>query len=122
MNERDHEKLDVSVALADEVVERLPRGRAYLADQLQRAATSIALTIADGVEELPTSDTARFSRNAKALGTRIRRHRARLRPSHGWPIPLAITPAASTAASRGDACPDGPANRGSDTGTGTGTK
>jgi hypothetical protein len=27
MNELDHEKLDVSVALADEVVERLPRGR-----------------------------------------------------------------------------------------------
>jgi hypothetical protein len=32
MNELDHEKRDVYVALADEVVERLPRGRAYLAD------------------------------------------------------------------------------------------
>jgi hypothetical protein len=46
MNEFDHEQLDVDVAAidvvawADEVVERLPRGRAYLADQLQRAATS----------------------------------------------------------------------------------
>jgi hypothetical protein len=67
MNELGHEKLDVSVALADEVVERLPRGRADLADQPQRAATSIA---------------------------------------------LATTPAVSAAASRGDACPNGPANRG----------
>jgi hypothetical protein len=38
----DREKLDVYqaavefVALADDVVENLPRGRAYLADQLQR--------------------------------------------------------------------------------------
>jgi hypothetical protein len=48
MNDFDHEKLDVCVAaidfvaLADEVVEHLPRGRAYLADQLQRAATSFS--------------------------------------------------------------------------------
>ena len=43
MNASDHDKLDVSymaaidfVALANEVVEHLPRGRGYLADQLQR--------------------------------------------------------------------------------------
>jgi hypothetical protein len=30
MNELDHEQLDVDVAWADEVVERLPRGRAYV--------------------------------------------------------------------------------------------
>ena len=48
----DHERLDVYavaidfVVLANEVVERLPRGRGYLADQLQRAATSIPLDIA----------------------------------------------------------------------------
>ena len=47
----DHERLDVYavaidfVVLANEVVERLPRGRGYLADQLQRAATSIPLDI-----------------------------------------------------------------------------
>jgi hypothetical protein len=41
MTDFDHEKLDVYVAaidfvaLADEIVEHLPRGRAYLADQLQ---------------------------------------------------------------------------------------
>jgi hypothetical protein len=52
MTDFDHEKLDVYVAaidfvaLADEIVEHLPRGRAYLADQLQRAATSIPLNIA----------------------------------------------------------------------------
>jgi len=39
----DHEKLQVYrfaiqlVVLADEIVENLPRGRAYLADQLRRA-------------------------------------------------------------------------------------
>ena len=49
MNTFVHENLDVYkaaiefVALANEVVEHLPRGRGYLADQLQRAATSIAL-------------------------------------------------------------------------------
>jgi four helix bundle protein len=53
MNELDHEQLDVYVAWADEVVERLPRGRAYLADQLQRAATSIALSIAEGARGVP---------------------------------------------------------------------
>ena len=41
----DHEKLDVYqaaielVILIDDVVELLPRGRGYLADQLQRAGT-----------------------------------------------------------------------------------
>ena len=36
------------VALANDVVEHLRRGRAYLADQLQRAATSVQLNIAEG--------------------------------------------------------------------------
>jgi tRNA-splicing ligase RtcB len=54
MNQLDHEKLDVYVACADEFVERLPRGRAQLADQLQRAATSIALTM------MKTRDLARM--------------------------------------------------------------
>ena len=45
----DHERLTVYqvaiefVILADEVIEHLPRGRAYLSDQLQRAALSIPL-------------------------------------------------------------------------------
>ena len=75
MREFDHEKLDVYVAaidfvaLADEVVEHLPRGRAYLADQLQRAATSIALNIAEGAGEFSSSDKARFYRIAKRSAT-----------------------------------------------------
>jgi four helix bundle protein len=55
MNEKshyfDHERLDVYqaamkfVILTDEIIEDLPRGRAYLADQFQRASTSILLNI-----------------------------------------------------------------------------
>jgi 23S rRNA-intervening sequence protein len=62
MSEFDHERLDVYVAgidfvaLVAKVVEHLPRGRAYLADRLQRAATSIALNIADGAGESSTSE------------------------------------------------------------------
>jgi four helix bundle protein len=53
----DHEKLDVYQAalsfilLIDEMVELLPKGRAYLADQLLRAGTSVALNIAEGAGE-----------------------------------------------------------------------
>ncbi len=71
MNDFDHEKLDVYVAaidfvaLADEVVEHLPRGRAYLGDQLQRAATSVPLNIAEGAGELSGNEKARFYRMAK---------------------------------------------------------
>ena len=52
MNYFDHEKLDVYqaaidlVTLINSVVENLPRGRAYLADQLQRAGTSVPLIAA----------------------------------------------------------------------------
>ena len=47
----DHERLDVYqaalkfVILTNEIIENLPRGRAYLADQFQRASTSILLNI-----------------------------------------------------------------------------
>jgi four helix bundle protein len=71
----DHEKLDAYrvaidfVALADGVVEQLPRGRAYLADQLQRAATSIPLNIAEGAGEFSPAEKARFYRMAKRSAT-----------------------------------------------------
>ena len=71
----DHEKLDVYnaaivfVALADDVIEHLPRGRGYLADQLQRAATTIALNIAEGAGEFSKKDKARFYRMALRSGT-----------------------------------------------------
>jgi four helix bundle protein len=75
MNEFDHERLDVYVAaidfvaLADQIVEHLPRGRAYLADQMQRAATSIPLNIAEGAGEFSASEKARFYRMAKRSAT-----------------------------------------------------
>jgi four helix bundle protein len=71
----DHEKLTVYqvaiefVILADEVIENLPRGRAYLSDQLQRAALSIPLNIAEGAGEYAIDEKARFYRMAKRSAT-----------------------------------------------------
>ncbi len=75
MKRFDHEKLDVYqaaiefVVLADDVVENLPRGRAYLADQLQRASTSIPLNVAEGAGEFSINEKARFYRIAKRSAT-----------------------------------------------------
>ncbi len=71
----DHEKLKVYqlsidlVSLGDDVVEHLPKGRAYLADQLQRAATSISLNIAEGAGEYSRQEKSRFYRMAKRSAT-----------------------------------------------------
>jgi len=62
----DHERLDVyQLALdflvaADDIVERLPRGRGHLADQLSRAATSIVLNIAEGAGKYSHGDKRRY--------------------------------------------------------------
>jgi len=75
MGQFDHEKLDVYraaiafVALAEDVVSDLPRGRGYLADQLRRAATSVALNIAEGAGEYCRNDKARFYRMSKRSAT-----------------------------------------------------
>ena len=75
MTQFDHEKLEVYqvavdfVTLANDVVERLPRGRAYLADQLQRASSSIPLNIAEGAGEFARKEKARFYRMAKRSAT-----------------------------------------------------
>lgn len=75
MNCFDHEKLDVYqvaitlVVLIDEVVEHLPRGRAYLADQLLRAGTSVPLNIAEGAGEYSASEKIRFYRMARRSAT-----------------------------------------------------
>jgi four helix bundle protein len=63
----DQEKLDVYNASTDFVA--CARGRAYLADELQRAATSIVLNIAEGAGEFSRKDKARFSgsRSARRL-------------------------------------------------------
>ena len=71
----DHEKLNVYqvaiefVLLADEIIEHLPRGRAYLSDQLQRAALSIPLNIAEGAGEYAIDEQIRFYRMAKRSAT-----------------------------------------------------
>jgi four helix bundle protein len=75
MKELDHEKLDVYkagiefVGLANQIVESMPRGRSYLAEQLQRAATSIPLNIAEGAGEFSRGDKARFYRIARRSAT-----------------------------------------------------
>jgi four helix bundle protein len=70
-----HDKLDVyrqSVAFliaSEEVARRLPRGRAYLVDQLRRAALSVTLNVAEGAGEYAAADKARFYRFARRSAT-----------------------------------------------------
>jgi four helix bundle protein len=77
MNYFDHEKLNVYqaaielVVLIDHFVEQLPRGRAYLADQLQRAGSSVPLNIAEGAGEYSSSEKIRFYRMAKRSATEV---------------------------------------------------
>ena len=62
----DFQKLEVYqkgldfVVVADEIIGGLPKGRAYLADQLRRAASSIALNVAEGAGEFSPNEKARF--------------------------------------------------------------
>lgn len=71
----DHERLDVYqqaidfLAMADQLIESLPRGDSSLADQLQRAATSVVLNIAEGAGEFSAPEKARFYRMAKRSAT-----------------------------------------------------
>jgi four helix bundle protein len=71
----DHEKLDVYqlaiefVAKANDIIESLPRGRGYLADQLQRAALSIVLNIAEGAGKFSPADKAVFYTRARGSAT-----------------------------------------------------
>jgi four helix bundle protein len=71
----DHEKLDVYqaaiefVILTNSIIENLPRGRAYLADQLQRAGASVPLNIAEGAGEYSENEKFRFYRIAKRSAT-----------------------------------------------------
>jgi len=65
-----HSRLDAYVAAAelvvtiDAIAASLPRGRAYLVDQVRRASTSIQANIAEGAGEFSPADKARFYRMA----------------------------------------------------------
>ena len=67
----DHEHLDVyRVALqfvedVHNLARRLPAGNSHLTDQLSRAATSVALNIAEGAGEYSRAEKKRFYRMAK---------------------------------------------------------
>jgi four helix bundle protein len=71
----DHERLEVYqlakewVCASDSLIQGLPQGRAYLADQLHRAATSVLLNIAEGAGEFSKNDKCRFYRMAKRSAT-----------------------------------------------------
>lgn len=71
----DHEKLDAYHAavaflgLASRVVSRLPKGHAYLKDQLGRAALSIVTNVAEGAGEFAPAEKARFYRMAARSAT-----------------------------------------------------
>ena len=71
----DYEKWDVYraalgfIVVVKDVVEKFPRGSAYLTDQLQRAGTSVPLNIAEGAGEHSPDEKARFYRMAKRSAT-----------------------------------------------------
>ena len=55
--------------LSDAIIEHIPRGRGYLSDQLQRAALSISLNIAEGAGEYAIDEKVRFYRMARRSAT-----------------------------------------------------
>ncbi|NIM29689.1 MAG: four helix bundle protein [Gammaproteobacteria bacterium] len=71
----DHERLDVYqraldvLDLCDAVAEHMPAGRAHLRDQLDRAATSVVLNIAEGAGEFSGNEKRRFYRIARRSAT-----------------------------------------------------
>ena len=75
MDQFEHERLDVYkaavgfLALVDESIQHLPKGRGHLADQLERAATSILLNIAEGAGEFASNEKARIYRIARRSAT-----------------------------------------------------
>lgn len=71
----DHERLDVYqraldvLDLCDAIVAQMPAGRAHLKDQLDRAATSVVLNIAEGAGEFSPDEKRRFYRIARRSAT-----------------------------------------------------
>jgi four helix bundle protein len=75
MMQFDHERLDVYhraiefLDVVDEIVAAAPAGRAHLKDQIDRAATSVVLNIAEGAGEFSPRDKRRFYRMARRSAT-----------------------------------------------------
>jgi four helix bundle protein len=71
----DHERLDVYQAaldfavVANDLVERLPRGRSHLSDQLTRASISVVLNIAEGAGKYSKPDKRRYYLTAAGSAT-----------------------------------------------------
>jgi len=71
----DHERLDVYrlaldfLVFANKVLERLPRGRAHLCDQLTRASTSIVLNLAEWAGKHSKADKRRYYLSARGSAT-----------------------------------------------------
>lgn len=71
----DHERLDVYqralefLDQCDTILAQLPSGRAHLKDQLDRAATSIVLNVAEGAGEFSPDEKRRFYRIARRSAT-----------------------------------------------------
>jgi four helix bundle protein len=71
----DHERLHVYqrslevLDVCDRVIAALPRGRAHLKDQLDRAVTSIVLNVAEGAGEFSVAEKQRFYRMARRSAT-----------------------------------------------------
>ena len=71
----DHERLDVYqvaldfLALADEVIQQLPRGRSHLAAQLTRSSTSIVLNLAEGTGKFSRPDKRRYYLSSSGSAT-----------------------------------------------------
>lgn len=71
----DHAKLDVYhraldlLDQVDQIYDTMPPGRAHLKDQLDRAATSIVLNIAEGAGEFSKDEKQRFYRIARRSAT-----------------------------------------------------
>jgi four helix bundle protein len=71
----DHERLDVYhlaldfLALAEQLIAALPKGRSHLADQLTLASLSIVLNIAEGAGKVSARDKRRYYVSARGSAT-----------------------------------------------------
>ena len=73
----DHHKLDVYrhalslLQTCDEIIRRLPKGRAALKQQLDSASSSVVANIAEGAGEFSGKEKARFDRIARRSAVEI---------------------------------------------------